>query len=68
MSNEMEDITPEQSVATIYLDTTVIPPAEGVPDPMADAEAIQLARDAAVEKLVTEFDFTEEMARTIVGG
>ena len=57
-----KDITPTGSVSRVYLDTkTLPPPAEPAPD---NSEAL---RADAVQKLMADFGFTEEMARAVVG-
>lgn len=68
MTNELENITPDGSVAPVFLDPTPPTPSDDMLNPIADAAAQLEARNAAVEKLMTEFGFTEEMARAVVGG
>jgi len=57
-----QEITPVGSVSRVYLDTTPIP-AFSVPA----LDKVDPLKAEAVQKLVTDFSFTEPTARAVVG-
>ncbi len=66
-SADLEDITPDDSVAPVYLDSTPIDLGDVIAGLPALAEAIAALRETALAKLMAGEPLSEEEARTVIG-
>ena len=64
----LTDITPDDSVSPVFRGPDPDrSDSEGLPSPREEMDAYLEMKDSAVQKLMTEFNFSEDVARAVVG-